>query len=403
MAIFNYQAQTPTNKIIEGSLEVENEDIARAMLLEQGVTILALEEQRSASLSGLGNITIFAQRISKKDIVVFSRQLAVMVEAQIPIVQALKIIAQQTENQRLQTIIRQVYTAVAAGARLSDVLANYPKVFDGFYVNMVRSGETSGRLSEVLDYLATQFEKDYDLFRRVRGALMYPVTVVVAMLIAAVVILIYVIPRLVNVFETMGVEVPFTTQILIYLSEFTRNYWFIILVGLAMLFVLVRGYVMTYVGRLTVSKLRLKIPVFGSLFRYIYLLQMTRGLFTLLRGGINLYDSLGIVQGVVQDIQFQNMVKEVRDGVRDGSPLARELSQYQLVPDLVANMVVIGEQTGRLEYMLEKVSEYYAKEIDATTANIMTLIEPLVMVLLGIGVALIVSAVFLPLYSIPSF
>lgn len=400
MSVFKYKAKTIEDRVIQGTLEVENEDVARAMLIEQGLTIVALEER---SFTDIGQMTIWSPRVNKKDIVIFSRQLAVMVSAQIPIVQALKIISGQTHNARLQKVIRQVYTQVGAGTKLSESLGRYPRVFDGFYVNMIRSGETSGRLADVLNYLADQLEKDYDLFRKVRGALMYPVTVVLAMLIASIVILVYVIPRLVTVFETMGVPVPFTTEVLIAVSSFVINFWWVVIVLGILAFLVLRAYFITYVGKLLLSKIKLKLPIFGKLFSHIYILQITRSLHTLLVGGVNLYDSLVIVENVVQDVQFQQVIKKTKEGVHDGQALANEFGQEVLIPELVSNMITIGEQTGKLDYMLEKLSDYYSKEIDATTNNIMTLIEPLVMILLGIGVALIVSAVFLPLYTIPSF
>lgn len=400
MSVFKYKAKTIEDRIIEGTLEVENEDVARAMLIEQGLTIVALEER---SFTDIGQMTIWSPRVNKKDIVIFSRQLAVMVSAQIPIVQALKIISGQTHNARLQKVIRQVYTQVGAGTKLSESLGRYPRVFDGFYVNMIRSGETSGRLADVLNYLADQLEKDYDLFRKVRGALMYPVTVVLAMLIASIVILVYVIPRLVTVFETMGVPIPFTTEVLIAVSGFVINFWWVVIILGILAFLVLRAYFITYVGKLLLSKIKLRLPIFGKLFSHIYILQITRSLHTLLVGGVNLYDSLVIVENVVQDVQFQQVIKKTKEGVHDGQALASEFGQEVLIPELVSNMITIGEQTGKLDYMLEKLSDYYSKEIDATTNNIMTLIEPLVMILLGIGVALIVSAVFLPLYTIPSF
>lgn len=400
MAVFNYKAKTVDAHVVEGSLEVESEDVARALLAEQGLTIIALEERK---LYEFGNIILWSRHINKKDVVIFSRQLSVMVVAQIPIVEALKIISAQTENKRLQKIIRRVYTEVAAGSKFSEALANYPKVFDGFYVNMIRSGETSGRLGDVLNYLADQLEKDYDLFRKVKGALMYPITVVIAMAIASVVILVYVIPRLVTVFDTMGVPVPWTTEVLIAVSGFVRGFWWVVIIFMILLFLILRAYFATYVGKLLLSKLKLRIPIFGKLFSNIYILQITRSLNTLLVGGVNLFESLVIVEGVVQDIQYKRVIHTTIEGVRDGHALAGEFSQESLIPELVTNMITIGEQTGKLDYILEKLSDYYSKEIDATTNNIMTLIEPLVMILLGIGVAIIVSAVFLPLYTIPSF
>ncbi len=396
MAVFLYNAKDKDGKLIRGVLEVEDESIARSLLNEQGLIILSLEQKKTF------NFQFFSKYITKKDIVIFSRQLAVMVSAHIPIVRALHIIAKQTQNQRLKNIIKKVYTQVASGNKLSDALNEHKKVFNGFYVNMIKSGETSGKLADVLNYLSDQLEKEYNLYRKVKGAITYPIVVIVAMIIAAFIVLIYVIPKLVMVFQTMNVKIPWTTNLLISFSDFIINFWWIILFGGFLIILIIRTYLSTYVGKLFLSKLKLKIPVFGKLFSSIYVLQFSRSLYTLLSGGIDLVDSLNIVKDVVQDPQYQLAINDIIVKVRDGNSLSNEIAKQKLFPDIVGNMIVVGEQSGKLVYMLEKLSDYYESEIDTLTTNIMALIEPLVMILLGIGVALMVSAVFLPLYTIPS-
>lgn len=400
MTTYFYKAKKDNDEIVNGNLDVESEDIARGILEENGFVILEIKEK---GIGDIANFVIWSKRITKKDIVIFSRQLSVMISSQIPLTQSLKIISTQTQNLRLQKIIQHLYTDVGAGANLSDTLTNYKNVFDGFYVNMIKSGERSGRLSEVLEYLANQLEKDYDLFRKVKGALTYPITVVLAMCIASIVVLVYVIPKLVNVFETMGVNIPFTTKTLILISSFIINFWWVIILFFVLIFFILKSYFTTTSGLFFVSKIKLSMPIFGKLFSYIYILQITRSLNTLLAGGVNLFESLVIVEEVVQDTQYKKVIQKAIENVRDGHSLASELAKEKLIPQLVTNMVAIGEQTGKLDYVLEKISDYYSKEVDALTNNVMTLIEPIVMIILGIGVALMVSAVFLPLYTIPSF
>lgn len=400
MGVFTYQGKTKEDKIVNGYLEVESEDVARSILYEHGLTVVSITED---SWFNQGRFVLYSRAINRKDIVIFSRQLSVMVSAHIPLVQALEIVARQSENLRLQKIIRRVYTRVAAGTSFSTALSEYNKVFDGFYVNMIKSGETSGRLDEILNYLADQLEKDFDTYRKIKGALLYPLTLVISMIIAGAVILVYVIPKLVAVFDTMGVDIPWTTSLLIAISAFVRNFWWIIIFVIILVVMVGRVYLKTETGRSMISILVLRLPIFGKLFRLIYMIQFTRSLYTLLRGGVPLYDSLLVVEGVVQDVRYKKMIGSVAQQVRDGKSLSDLLRHEPLVPDLVSKMLAVGEHTGKMDYMLEKLSQYYTKEIDSGTETLMTLIEPLVMILLGLAVALLVSAVFLPLYTIPSF
>jgi type IV pilus assembly protein PilC len=399
MSEFKYRAKTRDDRIVEGLIEAETESLAKAILAEQKLVIIALEEKRKRIL----NLTVFSGSISRKDLVLFARQLSVMVGANVPIVNSLKTISEQTENAKLQNVISEIYVEVAAGTKLSDALARHPKYFDGFFINMLKSGETSGRLDEVLNYLADQLEKDFDLFRKVKGALMYPLVVVLGMIIAAIILMVYVIPKLVNVFTSMGVELPWTTKLLISTSDLFISYWWVLIILVIGGIVGIRGYLMTRVGQLTWSKIKLRIPIFGKLFQNIYILQITRSLSTLLVGGVDVVESLYIVRGVVQDLQYQDVVDKTILAVKDGQSIATVFLESKIMPRIVSNMLVIGEQTGRLDFILDKIGDYYSKEIDNTTNNMTSLMEPIIMVVLGIGVGIMVSAIFLPLYTLPSF
>lgn len=399
MPVFSYKATNKNGEVVIASIEADSESIARSQISSQGLVLASIKlDQRSSGIQ-----KIFYLRVSRKDLVLFSRQIAVMVGASIPIVQALRIVAEQTKNIRLKAHVSQIALDIEGGMRFSESLAQYNKTFDKFYVSMVESGEFSGKLDEVLNYLADQYEKDYDLVRKIQGALIYPVFVVSAMLLAGVITLVYVVPQLVDVFTNLGAELPFTTQLLINASLFVSGYWWLItIIGLILFFTL-RMYTGTDIGKLVLSKVKLKIPIFGKLYQHVYLLRFTRSLRTLLQGGVDLVNALIITAGVIDDPLYYRLIQQTVDSVKDGNPLSDTLSYSSYIPPFIGQMLTIGETSGNIEYILEKITNYLSKEIDTTTNNIMTLVEPLIMIILGIGVGILVAAIFLPLYNLPTF
>lgn len=399
MAMYSYRAKTIDDQVVEGIVDAETEREAQEEIEGKGISIISLEVKNK----NIHIEDIFKRHVRRKDLVIFSRQLAVMVTANIPIVQSLEVVTRQTQNPKLKLILEQVTHEVEAGSKLSDALLEHRGAFDSFYVNMVKSGETSGRLDEVLNYLADQQEKEYDLLRKVKGALIYPFVVLLAMGAAGIVTVVYVIPRLVDVFNSMGVAIPFTTRLLLGVSTFTIQYWWLVILVVLIGGAFLRGYYGTTLGRITISSIKFRLPIFGALFKEIYLLQISRSLHTLLLGGINLVEALTITQNVVDDILFKQILMETVQEVKDGNSVALAFSRSKLVPDLFSNMLVIGERTGQLDFVLDKIGDFYAKEIDNSANNLMTLIEPVVMIILGIGVGIMVSAVFLPLYNISQF
>lgn len=396
---FKYRAKTKANKLVDGIVDAENEFISRDLLKARGLTVISLKSERFSANS----IMAILNRVKSKDLVIYFRQLAVMVEASIPLIKALKVLSDQTDNPKLKMITEEIYQDVDSGSKLSEAMEKHVRVFSKFFVNIIKAGETSGRLEQVLNYLADQQEKDHDLASKIKGALIYPIVILVGMFGGGIGMMVTVMPKLVGIFEGMGAELPWQTRVIIASSDFLVDYWWFVIAVVVGIVVGLVYYGRTKQGRIVLGFIKLRIPVFGTMFRMMYIVQMMRSLHTLLIGGVTLVDSLEIVKDVVDNHAFEQLLDEARDQVNDGHPLAEVFANSKLVPAVVSNMIDIGEQSGRMDQMLERVSAFYQKELDAIASNIMVLMEPIIMVALGFGVAVMVSAIFVPLYNLPGF
>ncbi|MFH1232444.1 MAG: type II secretion system F family protein [Patescibacteria group bacterium] len=396
MSTFKYKALDKNKKIVAGLLEVASKEFAEETLKEKDLLIIELKELSSRRLSGM---TIL-ERVSGKDLVIFSRQFAIMISANMAIVQSLKIIVDQTASLKLKNIILKVATEVDGGAKLSDALANWPDVFSNFYVSVVRSGETSGKLDEILNYLADEMEKDYDMMNKIKGAMIYPVFVLCGLIVVGMVMMIYVVPKLTNILSEGGAELPITTKILIGTSNFLASYWIIILLASVVIFFGLRFYTSKPTGKKQIDYLKLKLPIFGKLFQLIYLVRFTRSMNTLIVSGITISDSLKVVAGVVNNKIYQELIEQTILAVNEGNSISSVFSKSNEIPKMVSQMINIGERTGKLDVILDRITVFYGRAIANTIANLMTLMEPVIMVVMGIAVGIMVAAIILPMYNL---
>ena len=394
---FSYKARTTDNATVTGLVQAASEELAAESLRERGLTIIYLRE---ISTNALGKSLEFFQRISVRDTVVFSRQLAVLVSANVPLVQSLRILITQTPNKHLKVVVSEIADEVEGGTKLSVALAKHRRVFDPFYVNIIRSGETSGKLDEVLEYLASQLEKDYDLTSRIRGAMIYPVFILGGLVVVGILMMTMVLPKILTIIQETGAPLPLTTKILIGTSWFLQNYWVLLILGLvgvgAGIFFLLR----TPGGRKAWDTAKLRVPIFGKLFQRIALVRFSRSLHTLIVGGVNLPQALAITADVVNNAVYRDVILETIREVEDGNPIATVFLRSPAVPFMVAQMLNVGEKTGRLDHVLEKLTDFYTREIDNVVRNLVSLIEPLVIGMMGIAVGLMVAAVIMPLYQL---
>lgn len=398
MPIYSYKVRDARGQNLEGAVEAASETEAGAVLRERGYQVLSVAAREAPGLSRV-KLTLF-QRVTPKDIVVFSRQLSVMVGASVSIVRALRTAARQTATPKLAKLIIDVANEVEGGVRLSDALGKHQEVFGSFYVNMVRSGETSGKLDEVLLYLADQQEKDYDLRQRVKGAMTYPIFIVVMLFIVGTVMMVFVVPKLTAILRESDVQLPISTRILISTSDFFVKYWYVVIGGVVGAVIGGRAAYRTPGGKRFFDKLILRLPIFGPLFRKIYLTRMTHSLSTLIEGGVDMVTSLKVVAGVVGNEAYRDSLIKTVQEVAAGNSITTVWRTRKEFPDMVSQMVSIGEETGKLQQVLQRLTEFYTREINASVASLSTAIEPIIMVVMGLAVGGLVSAIILPMYTL---
>ncbi len=401
MPSFKYRARSPDGRIQAGLIEAESQEQAQLAVEDRGMELLMLEEHRNIGLGPGGTVNLpFLNRITPKDIVVAIRSLSVMVSAAVPLPEALRNIARQSKNPRMQQVLSSIASEVEGGARLSDAFETHSEVFSSFFINMVRSGETSGQMADVLEYLADQQEKDFDLMSKFKGAMIYPAFIIGAMIIVAFVMMTFVVPKLVAVLQEANVELPITTKMLIWTSNFFVNYWWLLIGMIVAGAVGFRFWVRNPSGKYRFDWLLMHIPIFGKMFQQIYVVRFTRSLATLIKGGVDLVEALQIVANVVGNDVWKMMVFETIQEVNDGNSIVTAFQRYKFVPTMMVQMMSVGEGTGRTQDILNRVSAFYAREIDNMIGNMTKLIEPLVLIILGLGVGVMVSAIMIPLYSL---
>jgi type IV pilus assembly protein PilC len=398
MAVYDYKAKDTTGGTLTGAVEAPNEIVAQDTLKERGLTVIALNERKKNTLfqSSLG----FFNRVPHKDVVLFARQLSVMISATVPIVQALRILVKQTTNITFKIIISEIADEVDGGAKLSASLARYPQAFSDFFIYMVRSGETTGKLDETLNYLADQQEKDYDLESKIKGAMIYPAFIMGAMIVIGVLMMIFVIPKLTDSLVTGGATLPLATRLLMGISSFLIHFWWLIIGLGAIGFTVFRLYFRTPKGRRQFDIAKFHLPIFGGIFEKIYLVRFSRSFSTLIASGIPVTKSLEIVADVIGNIIYKELTLETIREVEAGNSIATVLAQSKVVPPMLPQMMIVGEQTGKLDLILDKLSNFYAKELENLVANLVSIIEPLILVVMGVAVAIIVMAVLMPMYNL---
>ncbi|OGE87565.1 MAG: hypothetical protein A3J07_04995 [Candidatus Doudnabacteria bacterium RIFCSPLOWO2_02_FULL_49_13] len=396
---FSYQARDTDGRLKTGTVEAATEASAFEVLQNHGLIVIKIFPVSQISI--LERIKIF-DRVSMKEIVLFSRQLSTLINAKVPIVQALNILKIQVSSSKLRSVIGEIAQHVESGESLSSALARYPRIFSNLYVNLTRAGELSGTMDDSLAYLANQLEKDYDLRSKVIGSLSYPIFIMAALLIVGVLMFLYVLPPLVGVLQESAVELPITTRILIVTTHIMQDYWWIMLVVLIGLGVGYRFYSQTAGGRYVLDLVKIKLPVFGNLFKKMYMARFARNLSTLVAGGIPIVKALEAVADIIGNSIYRDIVLEAADQVRNGKSIASALTSHSEFPAIVAQMTQIGETTGRLQEILDKLAIFYEKEVDGVLKILTTLLEPIIMMLLGLAVAVMVAGILLPIYNLAS-
>lgn len=342
------------------------------------------------------------KRVKSRDLVVFYRQLSVLISASVPIVQSLRILTSQISSPNLKRAVLEIANEVDGGAKLSSSMARHPQIFSPLHRSLIQTGETSGKLDEIMDYLATQEERNYDLLSRIRGAMAYPLVVIALLTVVSVFVVVVIIPQLTVVLEQSGAELPITTRILIGASDIIRGWWWAILAVLGILGAGFVAFVSTPYGRWQVDSVLLKLPIFGKLLQRIYLVRISRSLETLVVGGVHVTKALAIVSGVVGSPIYKQIIDTTIKEVEDGNSITTVMARSPYVPAMVPQMMAIGEQTGKLDEILKKISDFYSREIDNLVRSMVSLIEPLIIIFIALGVGFLLVSVLMPLYNATS-
>lgn len=395
---YTYLARSQKGELQTGIIDALDEDTALRNLQIQGLVVIRLKSAEKMPIV-FKKVNLW-QRVKAKDIYVFFRQLSIFVDANVPLVQSLRTLSQQMRSDFFKETLFAIANDVDSGTSLSKAFAKYPKIFSPFAVNMIKSGEVSGRLQESLNYLADYLEKRHYLTMKVRGAMFYPGFILFTFLVIGILIMTIVMPNLISVLTETGQKLPWTTLIIIFISNFLIKWWWALLIitvgGIAALYRFIR----TISGRHFWDHLKLKIPIFGNIFQKTYLSQFADSLSALVKGGVSIIQALDVAGQVTNNVIYQEAIFKTRDEVKVGKTISSELAKHKEFTPLFVQMTSTGEKTGKLEIILEKVAGFYSKEVDNIVDNLSKLIEPILLIVLAIGVAILVAAVFMPIYNL---
>ncbi|MEZ0229935.1 MAG: type II secretion system F family protein [Planctomycetota bacterium] len=404
MPAFKYSARDASGKKIDGTLDSKSQDDAVAEIKKKGLTVMTIEAQAAAGaglFAGMGKVSAKSARVSLNDILLFTRQLATMISAGIPLLECLEILSEQTDNQGFRACLNEVVGDVRGGTDLSTALAKHPRVFEDIYVNMIRAGEVSGQIDEILVRLAEYQEATAALRAKIKAAMTYPVISICMIMGITAFLLIFIIPKFKEIFDNMNVELPWITSFLLAVADFASNQWYVVLGGTVAFGFLVYSYAKTPFGRRHVDYLKLQMPIFGPLFKKVSISRFARTFGTLIESGVPILGALEIVASTAGNKIIEDLVMDASESVRQGETLATPLAtKPNIFPPMVTRMIAIGEKSGALEQLLNKISEFYDQQVEVAVEQLTSLIEPLMIGIMGFMVGGMVLAIFLPIFKL---
>lgn len=396
MLTFNYQARDKkTNKIIKSTVKAESERYAGKLLLEQGLIPIHISEASDESAIGR-----FLNRITLKDRVVFSRQLSTLIGAGLPLTQALHTVFEQTENKQLKKVTADIIASVEGGKTLSDSFSKHPEVFDKLYIALINAGEVSGMLDTSLRRIAVQQEKDAQMMSKIRGAMTYPLIVMVVIGLVMGFLLFQVVPQVEKLYVDMKQQLPFITMIMVTGANFMIKFWWLLLIGFGVGIYFLRQYFSTETGSRALDAFKLNVPLFKNMFRKVYMTRFMRTGELLLEAGVPMLDVLDISATAVNNQLVSESIKKAADKVQGGKALSISLKDQDYILNLVPQMIGIGEQSGKVAEMMNKTAQIYEEELDEEIKALSTAIEPILMVVMAIVAAAMVGAILLPIYAL---
>ena len=397
MLTFDYEAKDrESGKKVKSTVQADSETAAYKLLLDQGYTPTKIIQQGKSD-NPLANIK---NRITTKDRVVFSRQLATLIGAGLPLSQSLKTVLDQTENKRMQVVVQDILASVEGGKSLGESFSHHPEVFDPVYIALVEAGEKSGTLDKALVRIAEQQEKDAEMMGKIKGAMLYP-AIVMAVIFGVMIFMLYtIVPQVEKLYKDLKQELPFISQVMVGTANFMRNYWWLVLIVLGVAIYFGVRYLKTDEGKKVADSLKLNMPLVGPLFKKLYMARFTRTCETLLATGVAMLDSLEISAKAVNNVHVSKSIRHAAEKVKSGKGLAESIENEDYILTLVPQMIGIGEKSGRVDEMLGKSATVFENELDAALKSIQTIIEPALMVVLAVVAGSMVAAILLPIYQL---
>jgi type IV pilus assembly protein PilC len=396
MPTYIYAGRTRKGRATKGQLDAADERIARIQLKRRNIDVTKLKQKPKDLFE---SVSFLQPKVTSKDIVVFTRQFSTMIDAGLPLVQGLNMLTEQAQNKTFKGILNQVTRDVEGGSTLADALGKHPKVFDSLYVNLVAAGEVGGILDTILQRLAAYIEKTQKLKSQIKGALTYPAVVVAIAIIVIAVIMIFVIPVFQDMFSSFGKALPAPTQLVVNMSNFTKSNIHWIILAIIILAFAFRRYRATASGKRRVDSAMLRLPIIGELIRKVAVARFTRTLGTMVKSGVPILDALEITARTAGNVIVEEVVMDARSSIAEGQTIAEPLAESIIFPGMVTQMISVGESTGALDAMLEKIADFYDDEVDATVAAMTSMLEPLLMLFLGGSIGGLVIAMYLPIFQ----
>ena len=398
MLTYEYTAvKNEGGDIVKAEVQAESEKAAAKLLMAQNMFPVTIDEKGKTGLLEKAGLV---SRVSPKERIILTRQLSTLINAGLPLTQSLRMVADQIQSKTLKDMVAQVVSSVEGGTSLSESLAKFPSVFNDVFVSLVAAGEASGSLDKALERIANQQEKDDAILRKVRGALIYPVIVLVVIVLMLVFMLTTVLPQVGSLYKDLGQQLPLITRILLDISAVVVHLWFLVAIAVGAGVMALRSYIKTEAGRAIADRAKMNLPIFGRIFRKMYMARFSRTLGTMLESGIPMLEALRIVKHAVANVHVEATIERSMQGVKGGKALSSTLENQSTFTELVPQMIRIGEHSGAIDSMLDRVATYYEAEVDEEIKNLSTTMEPLLMVILGVVVGGVIAAVLLPVYGL---
>jgi type IV pilus assembly protein PilC len=393
---FTYKVRDKAGNLINGSLIADSEALVLHRLREMGYTPLDVAKERK----GFSSIEFGGKKVKLKQLAVFSRQFATMINSGLPILRALSILSEQTDNKELARVLAASRMDVEQGASLSQALQKHPKVFNNLYISMVKSGETGGSLDDTLLRLASMLEREVQLRGKIKAAMTYPIAVLGLVGLIMTAMLLFVVPQFKSIYSQLGGSLPLPTKVLLMMSDIFKKLWWLVIIGAFAARFALKRFKATDNGRAVLDAIKLRIPVFGSLFHKTALSRFASTLSMLMHAGVPILGALDIVSDTVNNRVISTAVTDVQSSVREGESIAKPLSTHAVFPPMVVQMIAVGEETGQVDTMLEKVAQFYDQEVEATVDALTSLIEPILIAVIGACVGAAVIALYMPMFNI---